>query len=87
MGNITEYAKGFNEGMSDGADRFSAVISLLFVTLLGRILLKYPAVREYVNNLTKYDLADQALYSIDIVAFCLILFIFLVSRGVGPFII
>jgi len=87
MSNITEYAEGFNQGMSDAVSRFSLMISLLFVSYLLKILLDYPKINRYVNSLTKYDLADHISYGADVLAFFIVLLMFLVSRGVNVYII
>jgi len=87
MSNITEYAEGFNQGMSDAVSRFSLMISLLFVSYLLKILLDYPKINRYVNSLTKYDLADHISYGADVLAFFIVLLMFLVSRGVNVYLI
>jgi len=87
MQNITEYAKGFNQGMSDAVSRFSLMVSLLFASYLLKIVLDYPRINEYVNNITKYDLADHISYGADVLAFFIVLLMFLVSRGVKVYLI
>jgi len=87
MRNITRYAEGFNHGMSDAVSRFSLMVSLLFVTYLLKIVLDYPRVNAYVNGLTRYDLADHISYSADVLAFFIVLLMFLVSQGVNVYII
>lgn len=87
MQNITEYAKGFNQGMSDAVSRFSLMVSLLFASYLLKIVLDYPRINEYVNNITKYDLADHISYGADVLAFFIVLLMFLVSRGVNVYLI
>jgi len=87
MANITEYAEGFNQGMSDAVSRFSLMVSLLFVSYLLKILLDYPKINRYVNSLTKYDLADHISYSADVLSFFIVLLMFLVSRGVNVYLI
>jgi len=87
MSNITEYAEGFNQGMSDAVSRFSLMVSLLFASYLLKIVLDYPRINEYVNNITKYDLADHISYGADVLAFFIVLLMFLVSRGVNVYLI
>lgn len=87
MRNITEYAEGFNQGMNDAVSRFSLMVSLLFASYLLKIVLDYPRVNEYVNSFTKYDLADHISYGADVLAFFIVLLMFLVSRGVNVYII
>jgi len=87
MSNITEYAEGFNQGMSDAVSRFSLMVSLLFASYLLKIVLDYPRVNEYVNSVTKYDLADHISYGADVLAFFIVLLMFLVSQGVNVYII
>jgi hypothetical protein len=87
MQNITEYAEGFNQGMSDAVSRFSLMVSLLFASYLLKIVLDYPRVNAYVNGLTRYDLADHISYGADVLAFFIVLLMFLVSRGVNVYII
>jgi len=87
LANITEYAEGFNQGMSDAVSRFSLMVSLLFASYLLKIVLDYPRVNEYVNGLTRYDLADHISYSADVLAFFIVLLMFLVSQGVNVYII
>jgi len=87
MQNITEYAEGFNQGMSDAVSRFSLMISLLFASYLLKIVLDYPRVNEYVNGLTQYDLANHISYGADVLAFFIVLLMFLVSQGVNVYMI
>ena len=87
MSNITEYAEGFNEGMNDAVSRFSLMVSLLFLSYLLKIVLDYPKVNAYLNGLTKYDLADHITYGADVLAFFIVLLMFLVSQGVNVYII
>jgi len=87
MQNITEYAEGFNQGMSDAVSRFSLMVSLLFASYLLKIVLDYPRFNEYVNGLTRYDLADHISYGADVLAFFIVLLMFLVSQGVNVYII
>jgi len=87
LANITEYAEGFNQGMNDAVSRFSLMVSLLFVSYLFKIVLDYPRVNKYVNSLTKYELADHLSYSADVLAFFIVLLMFLVSQGVNVYLI
>jgi len=87
MSNITEYAEGFNEGMNDAVSRFSLMVSLLFLSYLLKIVLDYPKVNAYLNGLTRYDLADHISYGADVLAFFIVLLMFLVSQGVNVYII
>ncbi len=73
--------------MNDAVSRFSLMVSLLFASYLLKIVLDYPRVNEYVNSFTKYDLADHISYGADVLAFFIVLLMFLVSRGVNVYII
>lgn len=82
-----EYAQGFNQGFQDATSRFAVMINLLAASFLIRIILQHPKIQERINDATRFNLADDLMYSADILAFFLTAFIAAVVHGVPAFII